>query len=193
MRGSPPSAPKRQKRRWEGNTGLTGKRVGRIPRARFTNIGSSAEKALPTSCTLFAGPLSSFFSFFSLSYTSHLIRISSICGCSQLSLNYPFALHTSFFHTSFLPTGSLLYSSTLRKQIKVARNGIPFFPDADLVAELCSSVANADLFSKKKERKKETCSLALLCCSPACLPACCCCCYCICQPYMLQLLHGTIE
>lgn len=134
-----------------------------------------------------------FFSFFSLSYTSHLIRISSICGCSQLSLNYPFALHTSFFHTSFLPTGSLLYSSTLRKQIKVARNGIPFFPDADLVAELCSSVANADLFSKKKERKKETCSLALLCCSPACLPACCCCCYCICQPYILQLLHGTIE
>jgi len=132
-----------------------------------------------------------FFSFFSLSYTSHLIRICSICGCSQLSLNYPFALHASFFHTSFLPTGSLLCSSTLRKQIKVARNGIPFFPDADLVAELCSSVANAGLFSKKK-RKKER-KPALLLCFAARLPACCCCCYCICQPYMLQLLHGTIE
>lgn len=188
MRGSPPSAPKRQKRRWEGNTGLTGKRVGRIPRARFSNIGSGAEKALPTSCTLFAGPRSLFFSFFSLSYTSHLIRICSICGCSQLSLNYPFALHASFFHTSFLPTGSLLYSSTLRKQIKVARNRIPFFPDADLVAELCSSVANAGLFPKKKKERRKP-ALALLCCSPAC----CCCCYCICQPYMLQLLHGTIE
>ena len=58
----------------------------------------------------------------------------------------------------FSPLFSLAYY-TLRKQIKVARNGIPFFPDADLVAELCSSVANADLFPKKK---KPALSLSLL-------------------------------